>query len=283
VPYRFADLNARASKLISDLEAAGVPVPPSSRLRRYANALNEAVAADGVRRPESAELALWHRLLIEVEDLDVTTRVLSQHPEVPSWSIHLKRSLAGAALRSDENLPSPARDVQFELILAALFRRAGFSVSLDEPDVIVLDESRRFGVAAKRPRSHAKLEKNIRDARRQVQQSGLPGMIAVDVSCILNPEDTAIETANFTAANAAVVDAVSSYLRENSYRISRWIASDRVFGVVLHYAKAIHETVTPMLAYRRQWSAMNLAPQDHPATRYLLNILGRIEQVETAA
>lgn len=93
-------------------------------------------------------------------------------------------ALDGGVLRTDEIKHSPARDCQFKLVVASGFRQAGYAVELAELDLVVETSIGPFGVAAKRPRVQSKIERNIRDARHQIEDHTGSGAIAVDVSIL---------------------------------------------------------------------------------------------------
>jgi len=209
----FPHLRDRTAALIAFLEANGVRVNPSSRLAQYLKQLNAAVAADGVTVPKGLDLAIWHRCLIEVADLDLVARSLSIAPGVKGWKEALSRALSGGVVRTDEIKHSPARDIQFELIIASMFCRAKYEVDLAEPDVVVTSETPQIGIAAKRPRSFNNLDEMIKKADKQIKGSGLQGIIALDLSIIAAPGDEHITTRDFQATFNHVKDIATASFR----------------------------------------------------------------------
>jgi hypothetical protein len=278
----FPHLRDRAAGLIAFLEANGVRVNPSSRLATYLKQLTAAMKADGVSVPKGLDLAIWHRLLIEVEDLDLIVRSLSAPPEVRGWKELVSRALSGGVVRADEKKHSPARDFQFELIIASMFRRAKYGVELAEPDVVVTSENPQIGIAAKRPRSVSSLDEMIKKGDKQIKGAGLQGVVALDLSVIVSPEDAHITTSDFQAAFNHVKDIANSFIRRNGPHIASLVDRTRTFGVIVHVALPIFERETPRLAYARRWAVSNLCDDADPRTATLKAITERLRIAEGA-
>ncbi|MDE0258558.1 MAG: hypothetical protein OXR82_09270 [Gammaproteobacteria bacterium] len=78
---------------------------------------------------------------------------------------------------------SPGRDVQFELLLAAMFHLGGAEVVTGEPDLRITYREETIGVAAKRITSlnSSTLSTRVREAVRQINGSRLRGWIALNL------------------------------------------------------------------------------------------------------
>jgi hypothetical protein len=108
----------------------------------------------------------------------------------------LKVVLSGPEMPSDEDQASnQARNIQFELWLAATLSRAGASVALAEPDLRCKIGNISILAACKRLFSGKKLTKRINDATAQLQRglsgldNGTSGIIAVSLSRVLETTD----------------------------------------------------------------------------------------------
>jgi hypothetical protein len=102
----------------------------------------------------------------------------------------LREPSAKLALRlRDSTTPadksSTPRDLQFELLVAAVFAMGGVPTRPAEPDLRIMVEEREWGVAVKRVRSEAKLATRTTHARRQIEAQGLQGLIVVNVDAFL--------------------------------------------------------------------------------------------------
>ena len=131
----YEDFRDRALGLISTLENWGVRVSPYGRLREYAKQLSWFCDALQYGK-RGLNLERIHRALLEVADLSLIVERLGNDPSTGFMDI-LAKSMSGGITHDDEKRQSPARDAQFELLLAAFFHRAGYAVELAEPDVQV--------------------------------------------------------------------------------------------------------------------------------------------------
>jgi hypothetical protein len=84
------------------------------------------------------------------------------------------------------------RDREFELFIAAVARRAGIEVLLEEPDITLRTAGIDWSVAAKRLSSPKRVEQNIRKAAEQIQLAGRPGFAFLDVTRILDPSQVVV-------------------------------------------------------------------------------------------
>ena len=278
----FPQLRDRTAELIAFLEANGVRVHPASRLAQYLKQLTAACKADGVSVPKDLDLAIWHRSLIEVDDLNLVARSLSAAPEVKGWKEAVSRSLGGGLVRTDEIKHSPARDIQFELIIASMCRRAKYDVELAEPDVVLTSQTPNIGIAAKRPRSFNNLDRMIREADKQIAGSGLQGIVAIDLSLVVSPTDAHITTTDFQAAFDRVKAIANSFIERNGDHVRSLVNTAHTFGVLAHVAVPIFEVETPRLAYARRWALSNLCKLDDPRTETLRVMAERLREAEGA-
>ncbi|HWS72797.1 MAG TPA: hypothetical protein VN605_11815 [Thermoanaerobaculia bacterium] len=279
----FASLRDRTAELIEFLVANGIRVHPSSRLPQYLKQLNAAAKVDGVTVPKELDLAIWHRCLIEVDDLNLVARSLSAAPEVAGWKDAVSCALRGGVVRTDEIKHSPARDIQFELIIASMFRRAAYQVELAEPDVVLTSETPPIGVAAKRPRSLNNLDNIIGDADKQIARSGLHGILALDLSLVVAPTDAHISTTDFHEAFKRVKEIANGFILRNGDHVRSLVDASHTFGLIAHVAVPIFDAVTPRLAYGRRWAISNLCALDDARTatlRAMAERLGEAEGVE---
>jgi hypothetical protein len=268
---RFVVLRDRGQALIANLEAIGIRVPGASRLREYVNVLAKALSYETRRRPTSAELAVLHRLYVELEEFETIYDCLGKDPEVVGWQRCAERALCGSILpRTDTN--TAARNIQFELIVAAFMRSAGIEVTIDEPDVRARDEDGEFAVAVKRVRSASKVAYRLKEARNQILRSGRPGIIAVDLSSVINPADTPVDK----SASQLAFQTNSSYFKRHIKPLRSQLGSDQVFGLLLHQSQLVHDAQELKLSYQRHWVIVNTLPMKHSGTLRLQRLERRL-------
>lgn len=107
----------------------------------------------------------------------------------------LKRALSGPYQPVDEKSEASrdARNVWFELALAAEWKLLGATVHLAEPDLQLIRDGATFLVACKRPANEHSVRANIRSAISQLRDNlssasdGVFGVIAISLSRVLNP------------------------------------------------------------------------------------------------
>jgi hypothetical protein len=84
----------------------------------------------------------------------------------------LERALSGPFSAINEtNENSDARNVQFELSLAAEWRLNGLSVDIGEPDFTLHLGTTNFLIECKRPSSEGSVRRNIRQAKNQLERT----------------------------------------------------------------------------------------------------------------
>lgn len=186
-------LRDRALEVIEIVETLGVRVPKHGRLREYAKQL-AAFCESGALGASSRkiELEIVHRAILEVSEWSLIVEQLAREPITPGFREVLRPAMSGGKTLADEQNQSSARDFQFEMLVAALLKRAGYEVRFGEPDVVVATELGTVGVAAKRPRSQGNLRRLFEDADDQIRRSGHNGIIAVDISYLLLPNNAHI-------------------------------------------------------------------------------------------
>jgi hypothetical protein len=105
----------------------------------------------------------------------------------------LKRASSGPFLPVDEGTENAdARNIQFELSLAAEWRLSGLDVRIGEPDLTLLAGTTEFIIECKRPMSEGSIRSNIRNAKNQLatqldKSERTFGVIAISVLRIVVP------------------------------------------------------------------------------------------------
>ncbi len=172
---------------------------------------------------------------------------LAKVPLPPEFQTRLKRLSKDTALPQDGSANTVGRDLQCELYVAAICMKAGTSPTFDEPDVRCAVNGLKFGVAVKRVKSPGRFEDRVREAEKQIEKVGLPGIVVADISVMLNPTNERIiqpvtDEVYGAAANAMMHKFVNdrydqllewfkcSPARLDSHRPSRSAASGRWMG-----------------------------------------------------
>jgi hypothetical protein len=275
----------RTRQDIAALSVAGVRLSPSSRFQQYLLQLEAAVRADGLTVPAGADLKVWVRSLSELDDLHLVISQLRRGPEVRGWQQRVRDVVSGPIVRGDEVKHSRARDIQFELVTAAMFRQARYGVVLDEPDVIIDSTIPSFGIAAKRPRSFDAVQRNVESAARQIRRSGRLGIVALDITDAIAPEDPCIRTARYDDAFAWVIRSADTFLNEHERYLRRFRKSDLTIGLAVHFALPVFvdSPGRPRFGYARRFVMCNWVSLKDPRTNLLSNAAQDLAMVQRAA
>ncbi len=196
----FSELASSLQKVAAWLGRLGINEPPT-RLGYYRRVL-EQLAHAHARGDRDALRALWPSStvpLFEAEELVGIHHWLSG-PEHDAYTRERMRLVAsGPQSYTDENTSSgnAARNTAFELAIAARIVGQGLALDMSvASDVAVRFATRTVVVECKRPQSEDALERNVDDARRQLRKRyrsanrpGYVGIIAVDLTKILNPNN----------------------------------------------------------------------------------------------
>jgi hypothetical protein len=272
-------LRDRTAVLIERLLSYGLNIPAGSRLLRYRSELERAAVEQYSDPPEDVR-RLWHRLLAEVDDFETILAVLPVAPEVTGWQEKVQLALDGGVLRTDEIKHSPARDYQFELVVASVFRQAGYGVELAEPDVVVETSIGPFGIAAKRPRVQSKIERNVRDARHQIEDNTGSGAIAVDVSILMNPDDKELDVRIFDAAVAYVAHHATNAAKHVAATAGLRVGTVNIAGVIGYAAIPAYERDERRMSYIKRWPILALVPPEDPRRALLEEFAARLRFME---
>jgi len=222
-----------ANFVIASLNALNIKPHPESRLMRMRRVLIEASGTIPPNHPD------FETALEADRDMQLLEYVFEQD-HAKSGNPGLVRLLH--KLTDDSVLPqsnreqSRGRDTQFELFVAAICQAAGFvPVDYQEPDVICTLEGARIGIAAKRIKSESQVSKRIPKAAKQIEMSGLLGVIALDTSIGLNANNERITTPmsdeEFVPLHGM---AINYFLSCHADRIRTWVRGRGVIGIIVH-------------------------------------------------
>lgn len=232
--FSLEELHADARQLRDTLTAAGITIPTSSRVWQYLSQLDllEQAARDGTLE-RAPDMRVLHHGVAELLELVVIVQELSRPPAVAAWAREVERLLGDAAAPSPREPRTPSRDLQFQLWLAAVSRKAGYEISLAEPDVILRDGEFALGLAAKRLRSVAKLDMRFKKASLQVARSGHPGIVAMDLSVLFNPGYGTIVVAEPEHTLKVVGNSARGFAERNIRRIAHLVDRRHVVGLLV--------------------------------------------------
>jgi hypothetical protein len=269
------ELVTRLTTVLEQLAAIGVSLKPSSRFDSYIRELEAAVPLQ-YTTPPAVVARRWHRLLVEVGDLEQIVQSLGADPPIAGWIALLEESLSGSFLRTEEQKHSRARDIQFELLLAAVLRNCGYHPVFAEPDIRVDIAGTSIGIAAKRPRSRARLQTTVKAAAKQIIALQLQGLVAVDISVIANPEDKHLTTRDFAATHAWVAGEGSKLAKYIAATIGARFGAGNIFGVLARFSMPIWEPADRRMSFVNQWPIISLVGTADPRHKICDDLYGKL-------
>lgn len=246
----YAEARTWALEAIARFETAGVRVPEHGRLREYATQFEQAVrATETGEAGRRLNLEYLHRAILDVMEFSVIAGQLATETPVTGFLYPANRAMKGGKLLADEKNKKSARDFQFELFIGAIFKRGGYDVYFAEPDVVIHGSFGEIVIAAKRSRSMGNLPRLFEDADHQIDRSGKLGLIAVDISFLIMPNDLHLPaSANAVALLNAAVEAFAADIRKNAHRL---VKSPRTIGYISYGSMLVVDYERPQLLVPR--------------------------------
>ena len=178
------------SFVIATIEAAGIHVPPPSRLRRMYDIYQRGIATIGPDHPD-------HELALEADrDMQLLAFAFDQLATMELSDAYrdlLRKLINDSVLPQNDRANSPGRDAAFEIYVGAVCTASRLlPVAWEEPDVTFVLDGTKYCLAAKRLKSIQKLKQRVRKAAEQIEGSKLPGLIVLDLSLAFNPDNRRI-------------------------------------------------------------------------------------------
>lgn len=229
---------ANAEFVIEAMKGLGVEPSPQSRLMEMRSALRKSNGRIPPPGDPDFEIALE-----SARDMQLLVFAFRQSfPTSANDKFMEKLQLLNkdTVLPQDNREKSKGRDTQFELFVAALCRAAGFEGVLftgpdAEPDVRCDVAGVQIGIAAKRIKSESQIEKRIRSAVKQIDESGIPGIIAVETNILLNRDNTRIDRPISDRVFGPIyTEAIESFLHQYDAKIRHWTRHHEVLGLIFH-------------------------------------------------
>jgi hypothetical protein len=261
VEVTYADLHRRLSRVEEMLSSSGVTVHGASRFRIYRRTLEKLYSIDADATLSNQDRESLYDALLECNEFVRSIPVLVEPPEVQGWSLIAAKALGGNASGGAEKDFTPARDAQFELLVAAMLRRSGFLIRLAEPDIHVeLTNGSCIGIAAKRVKSLSKLASRISEGSKQIAKSQLHGLLAVHLSFFTK---TMTPKTNMPTAMDALRDEVRRFTLDHMGDFYRRIDKRQTFGIMMFSTKLAQLVEQPQLTTASSVYVTNLCdPSD---------------------
>jgi hypothetical protein len=223
-----------AEFVISSIEALGITVNPTSRLAQMKKVLSR--PGDNIIPQNDPDFETALEGLREFTLLAFIFDNLKAHPEDSELRRKVKAAMKDSVLPQSDKSLSRGRDAQFELFVFAICLSANLTpVAFEEPDVTCVIESTKYGIAAKRVKSKNTLEDRIKDASRQIERVGLPGIIALDTCLALNPQNERFWKPMSNMTFGRLYSArMQRFMQKHDDRIQELVRGKGVRGIIIH-------------------------------------------------
>jgi hypothetical protein len=226
-----------AAQALSDLfRDEGVPLHPHSSLGRLiADAI--ALATDWANGKIINDQD--HVPLIRGQHLDKIAWAALPLGEAPNRVQHLA-DLRRGNLDPLAREPSPGKDKLWELELWRQFNDFGIPSTLAEPDIVASTPMGDIAVACKRIYSEKNASKPISQGVRQIEATGLPGILAIAIDDVAIPAGHVVHGPNIQFVAAALNQLNLNFIRRFEGTLLRYISTGRISTVAVSTSAAIY-------------------------------------------
>jgi hypothetical protein len=279
VQISHAVLIERAQNIRTLFSHHAIRLPPSSRIANYVRTVE--VVAEKVNTKQSVsprEFALAAQALYEIAQLTLIISQLSRPPETVGWKDILQNVVAGRDLPQDDPEPRQARNLQFQLFITALAKMVA-SVELQEPDAVVQAQDLTFTIAAKRPRSMRHINRIFEDAKRQIERKGLPGLLAIDLTQIVNPLNHIRSIEEPSQATPIVRQAAEQFGQDQVATMAQIAANGNMFACMIHASGRFFIAMNNTLGIARHVHTIPICTSPDPR---LVGLSGFLQAMYTA-
>lgn len=241
VEHTYLSLRQRLKALEDALSGLDISIPGGSRFREYHRALEKldrlTSSGEAIQLRED-DRELLHDVLLECEQILPSITTLIELPEVKGWRGVTERAFGGHVSHLTERDSTPARDAQFELLLAAMLKRGGFNIHFEEPDIQVeLPDHTRIGIAAKRVKSQKRISSRIHKGSKQIRGQGIQGLVAVHIAFLT---ERIMTSPDMDVALETLRSETRDHTQRNLPEFSRKVDLRNTFGLLIFSSKLAH-------------------------------------------
>ena len=170
--------------------------------------------------------------IVQGQHLDKIAWAALPLADVPDRVKHLK-DLKRGSLDPAHRDHSPAKDKLWELEVWQQFRHRGIPATLDEPDVVATTPIGPIAVACKRIYSLGNATKPISKGVKQIEATGLPGILSLCVEDVYIPPGHLVHAPNIVRAAAGLNDFNIAFANEFHTTLERYLSSGRAACVAI--------------------------------------------------
>jgi hypothetical protein len=268
----YADVASQLAAVETWLTGFGISVAPTriGYYRRRLDALIAAHAAGTIEQDFSREEVSEFILMFgEVQELIFVQRHLSQEANL-GLPDKLRDVISGPALTRGEvpeSAANRARNILFELTLAATLVAAGFPILPSGVcDLCTSFEGRRVMIECKRPQSDRKVERLVKDGMKQLntrlaqEPAESFGLLAVSISKLISGGTHVIRTATREEIQPELIAKIDAFIQTHGLSWNIQVPPAMV-GVILHAGATGIPAVSGGLYTGKQYSICAIEQQ----------------------
>lgn len=238
---------------------------------------------ENVRQEILEHVADYRIALHEVQDLNMLTPVLVSIPADIARR-KLAHIVAGPALPRDENPASnQARNIQFEITLAALLQRAGYAPHIGEhPDLLVTVDDTDYAIECKRMFSAAKVGTRISEAGKQLHRdkhqvrAGTRGIVAISVARFLSGNNEIFPARDARAGYEALATYLDGIRVAAQPRYHPLFLKKYVVAILFHATASFDNLSSGRFDHGTQWTAESYVPAGARYTQSIRTLRERL-------
>lgn len=256
--FKFTHLLGYEKKFKNMFDEFGLKYIPSSRISQYFSYLNKLEKARRLDRKKFGEFvqknkAKYYYSQFYVREIcNIVDAIESSTQDQKIVKEKLKDLVKGTYLLSEETINNTkARNTTFELVLFSFFNSKGLKVKLDDPnpDMKLFTNNFIYNIECKRPYLAKSLEKNIKEAVRQLRKSKNSrsiSTIALSLEQIVLGDDLILHSHNERAALSYLEFLLTKFAHENLPMVSKTCGDDPF--LILYYLSCLSgfEESSPM-------------------------------------
>ncbi len=225
-------LSESAKYVIDSFKSFGIDVPENSRfIQMYKSVCNENVTSRGLILEDDPNFDIAIEAQRDLRQLEFIFEQINNDVQKANYGPVLKQIIKDSVFPQNDKLYSPGRNAQAEAFVFAVCRNAGMNPLFEEPDVTCKFNGKKYGIAVKRIKNLSKVKTRLVEGKTQIHQSNLPGIIFVEVTIAMNPQNYNI----FTNGDERIVkEWWIREMRRTTYSVLKDVQNEKVRGIFLH-------------------------------------------------
>lgn len=187
---------------------------------------------------------------------------------------------------SSKTSSNQARNVSFELVVAAYFAIAGYKIDLStDADLSIEDVNTMLFVECKRPQSENGIEPNINDALKQLtrryEESNFNGekrgLLALSISKIVNPEQRLLVAKDDQDLHTKMSNILEKFIRKYEYLWAK-PKDARTLGIIVHLHTPAEVEGEDSYFTARNTGFSSITVEGTPDDNYFCEIAGKLQK-----